>query len=328
MDLPTEIRIEILRLVLRSKEPIELWAEDKSDRRAAHWKYRRATMTLSGHLPVRILRCCKALNEEGGQIYYGENEFRFSGSLNAWVIACGFLFTIGPRHSKWLTSLTLANLHAHRYAWPDHWACIAVDWMSDRQWYEWDENVLKTLNIDFPLDGRSPADYAWFSIKDVCLVLAKAGRLRKMNLLLPHWMTIDGDDMDGDWDTWEILEKLKAALPNLECNIIRTALPHSTGMMLAYPEKQMQFLQEAARRDWDIKLAIPDAAGNYTVMDDPAPIIESIEHILPDWNHSLNKVVSQWNWRRLTSQIKRRNLKRLTVRKWWLSVRRPYWIGC
>lgn len=99
MRLPPEIRLQVYTHVLVQDSPIELWPHARSNttynssyyRKCAFEYYRRITASLY------LLRVSKLVNEEASEIFYGHNQFRFSG-VNAWMVLDAFMHTIGPRH--------------------------------------------------------------------------------------------------------------------------------------------------------------------------------------------------------------------------------------
>lgn len=106
MQLPPEIRLQVYSYNLVQDSPIELWPHARSNttytsvffRRCAFEYYRRITASLY------LLRVCKTINEEASGIFYGHNEFRFSG-LNAWMVLDAFAHTIGPHHFELIRHL-------------------------------------------------------------------------------------------------------------------------------------------------------------------------------------------------------------------------------
>lgn len=111
MDLPVELRVQVYRDHFILPEPMELWAETgdlKADHRVRSSTgayYRR--LINSRRLNLSFLRTCKQIHEEAAQVFYGQNEFRFSGK-NGVMIACGFIHKISVPHWKWIQHLTIA----------------------------------------------------------------------------------------------------------------------------------------------------------------------------------------------------------------------------
>ncbi|KAF2265483.1 hypothetical protein CC78DRAFT_567543 [Lojkania enalia] len=108
MELPVELRLGVYRYILVQNDPIELWPHVKNNTMYCANNYRRQGFREYRSLNSvrRLLRVSSVVNEEASQIYYGENQFRFSG-INGWMVFSAFLYTIGPRHSRFLTHITI-----------------------------------------------------------------------------------------------------------------------------------------------------------------------------------------------------------------------------
>ena len=55
---------------------------------------------------VGLLRVNRLIHVEASQIFYGENEWRFSG-INGWMVFYAWLNTVGPMHFRWLKQICL-----------------------------------------------------------------------------------------------------------------------------------------------------------------------------------------------------------------------------
>lgn len=55
---------------------------------------------------IALLRVSQLVHKEASQIYYGENEWRFSG-INGWMVMSCWLNTITFRHFQFLKRITV-----------------------------------------------------------------------------------------------------------------------------------------------------------------------------------------------------------------------------
>jgi hypothetical protein len=88
--LPSELRVEILRYSLKCTHSITIMTWPKFED--------------LGDVTIGILRTCKQLNREGGQVFYGENHFMFPMTYD-WVRVPELL---PPHNMHWLKELTMA----------------------------------------------------------------------------------------------------------------------------------------------------------------------------------------------------------------------------
>jgi hypothetical protein len=57
-------------------------------------------------LNLSLLRTCRTINVEGSQVFYGDNEFRFS-EINGHMVANLFVRKIYKQHLCWIKALTI-----------------------------------------------------------------------------------------------------------------------------------------------------------------------------------------------------------------------------
>lgn len=278
MDLPTELRIEILRLVLRRKPPIELWAETgdfEKDIEVWHsnqHRYRMATSTFKGNLPLHLLRTCKQLNREGGQIFYGENYFSCSG-MNGWIVAAGWMEKIGRRHYQWLRYLTLPVPFYCQYHTPRQWDRIPVWFMSIHQWANWEDDVKRCLNIPLPKLSSRPNEWVQLrAVRYVTRALIKTKRLRVLDLVLPEWFVFLDTGIQGL--IWNILRTLNAKMKSdVQVAIVRMTGSNSDAQYYI-PDHHTAFYEQiepiASLWDWKYMQACYDPKGEWEPWDDPA----------------------------------------------------------
>ncbi|KAL0261371.1 hypothetical protein SLS55_002801 [Diplodia seriata] len=109
MDLPVEVRIMIYRLLLLSSTPFELcfrafvvWVPAlRVPNEGSAWSHFASFRPALG-----VLRLNKLINREAAEVFYGENEFRFS-AFNSSIPAHAFMATIGTQNTRFLRKLTL-----------------------------------------------------------------------------------------------------------------------------------------------------------------------------------------------------------------------------
>lgn len=89
---------------------MELWAEtgdfneDYNTRNRTGYAYKR--MIKPRNLSLGLVGLHKQYGSEAAQVFYGQNEFRFSG-VNGVMIACDFIHKIGIRNWNWAQHLTI-----------------------------------------------------------------------------------------------------------------------------------------------------------------------------------------------------------------------------
>ncbi|KAI9725189.1 MAG: hypothetical protein M1828_003370 [Chrysothrix sp. TS-e1954] len=111
LDLPSDVREMIYKQVLLLERAVEIWPmpsvrPDTFDRKpgavdAMEHKHLRKTLS------PKLLRVCRQVYQEGGDVFYGENEFRFTWH-QAWWAFHGFLDTIGIVNQSRLKHITIA----------------------------------------------------------------------------------------------------------------------------------------------------------------------------------------------------------------------------
>ncbi|KAF3038646.1 hypothetical protein E8E12_005295 [Didymella heteroderae] len=104
LELPTELRLRIYICALVLPET-GIGKQDFWQRRLDKKFYRR--IFNRENVNLGFLRVCKQVNAEAAQVFYGQNEFRFSGT-NGCIVAAAFVYTIKARNTHWLAHLTIA----------------------------------------------------------------------------------------------------------------------------------------------------------------------------------------------------------------------------
>jgi hypothetical protein len=101
--------------------PVEFWAEvdcygNARKQRSQDAEKLRSAIA-SRKLNLDFLRTCRRAQFEGSEVFYGENEFRFSG-VSGHIIANLFVRKVS---TEWLTSLTIAMPIHSTYSGQSNW---------------------------------------------------------------------------------------------------------------------------------------------------------------------------------------------------------------
>jgi hypothetical protein len=132
LQLPTELRLRVYREVLVQSRPIELWPHVPNNTIGMANLQRATTMRLyreNIQPRLQLLRTNKLIHAEASEMFYGENEWRFSG-INAWMVFSCWLHTIGQPHFKWLKHVVLHVPFEGKdfVAYPTY---VTSNWVSD-----------------------------------------------------------------------------------------------------------------------------------------------------------------------------------------------------
>lgn len=197
MDLPQEVRNQISGYVLPGDETIDLWPKSASYLDARTVKRRSVDSYKQKISPrLKLLRVCKQLNAECAPLFYGRNGFRFT-NLNAWIVLCAFMHTIGPANRAELRRLTVHvpfGGYCHETGSIDK---LAETKSSREKLY----GELCAMRLSIPVTKRGGLDNAT-ACKDACLVLAKADRLQSLRLVLPPDFRVLDEQTWTAWDSW------------------------------------------------------------------------------------------------------------------------------
>jgi len=208
LDLPLEPRVIIYKMALVLSRPIELWPEcDTPDVAQQHKSIARNFQYLKHklsrrHFNVGLLRTCKLINYEARDIFYGCNEWRFSG-LNGWMVANAFLYTIGANNIKSIKNLTLPMPVVYTFG-AMHTLILRgaiVPAMGTR--------AILRLAKQMPFDLPDCWMYG-SSFYDVCAALGvHCANLQTLNLVLPASLELAHLDLIGVSKLFEQVEKLQ-----------------------------------------------------------------------------------------------------------------------
>jgi hypothetical protein len=219
--------VKIYRSAFLLDEPLEFWAEVDC---LGSYKKQRAqdASTLRSLIETRdlnlsFLRTCRRIHAEGSEVFYGENEFRFSG-VSRHMIANLFVRKIYKQHFQWLTTLTIAMPFHNTYS-------SQSIWRSRRYTY------------NDPNDALPFSEWrdCWFefdaAFEHLVWNLVRAERFTKLRLLLPHDYECDtGGAMTSS--IGKDFRKLLAAKSSLHLEIVRMYREHDLRVDLHASESE------------------------------------------------------------------------------------------
>ncbi|KAF2662085.1 hypothetical protein K491DRAFT_340258 [Lophiostoma macrostomum CBS 122681] len=212
MGLPVELRLKVYRSLLVFEDAIEIWPEVGSATNDRTAKYRAvqqwSRLIRRRKLNLGILRLCKVVHDEASEVFYGENEFRFS-AVNGQMVAAAFIHHIRPRHAKHVQALAIGMPF-----WAHDRGCVyGSAWCVDSITGGYRLNDM--MPWGYPHKG---ACYYEKSFASLAADLVKAGNLKVLKLVLPDWFEQRlGRRHDN---LWKALGKIMAGLPSLEVEVV------------------------------------------------------------------------------------------------------------
>jgi hypothetical protein len=225
MTLPTEIRLMIYQYHFVFDEPIEMWAEtghvyaDQKVRRQTKGALKR-TFWHRRAVNLGLLRTCKQINTEAAEVFYGDNEFRFSGT-NGHMVAYAYLKKIGPRNLDFFRSITIAvpvpsnNRGMYGENWnPETW--MRINEVYDRAPFPYPRDTARNRWFYARLDYiDSWCALAW--------MLTTAHRLQTLHIVIPqpYEQPIYFHGRGTIGRVWSAFDDLVAAKPELEFHVTR-----------------------------------------------------------------------------------------------------------
>ncbi|KAH7092523.1 hypothetical protein FB567DRAFT_588797 [Paraphoma chrysanthemicola] len=239
MEIPTEIRLMIFQHHFVSDKPIEMWAEtgdvyaDQKVRRQAKGAFKRKFWH-KRIVNFGLLRTCKQINVEVGEIFYCENEFQFSGT-NGHMIAYAYLKKIGPRNINFLQSITSAapRQSDDRGMYGENWN--PKTWMRINEVYD---------RAPFPSLSNTPRNRWFYKRLDfvaswcaLAWMLTTAHRLKSVNIVVPqptkdtfyfYAYLVTGPTLSA-------FDDLAAARPELEFHVVQVIEPNQEVLDTAKP---------------------------------------------------------------------------------------------
>lgn len=234
MELPAEIRLIVYEYALVATNPIEFWAETGDS--LTNYICRHRDIKNIG-TSLALLRTNKVVNNEATEIFYGKNEFRFSG-LNCCIMASAFLYTLTPRNSQWLTNITIAmpfrtddRLQLVDYRKPSSWAPFT--------------DILRGSGFRYPefvVNDRANM----VGLRERLLLPPpkprKSTKFKKLTLVMPNKYFRFGCH---NFRIWNAIKGLVAAKPALDVVVVLMYRRRSWGIRPMLPE-QGKVLQELA----------------------------------------------------------------------------------
>ena len=286
MQLPAELRLKVYHYHLIQNHPIELWPHlPNNNIYTSNW--RRAqnfNRFIALGRTLSFLRVSSRINEEAAQVFYGSNEFRFSG-INGWMVLSAFLYTIGPRHYRFLQSITIhVPFPGKDYlAFPTAWnrefsekACILRP--------EQHRHFRARLRRIFQIPENWTHDW---SVADCVRILATT-HLRTLRLVLPPTYYITHDP-SIQW-YWDRLEWLKKAIDStrakedresvdvgfvfLKISDERQIIPsawviHHQPWLARYTGQVKTMMERLKETEWitSVMYGVHDSLGRYKILD-------------------------------------------------------------
>ncbi|KAF2469149.1 uncharacterized protein BDR25DRAFT_356932 [Lindgomyces ingoldianus] len=293
MSLPPELRLKVYRHHLLSSSPIELWPHVKNNTMySANWRRANslhAYMWLNHKLG--LLRVSSIIHLEASQVFYGENEFRFTG-INGWMVCSLYLNTIGPQHFRFLRHITLhvpfpGTDYLAMPTFANHTLAEKICLLRPHQHVNFGERMRK-YGFLIPQDWS----YDW-SISNVVELLSRAD-LQTFRLVLPPTYHIHHDS-SLTW-YWDKLKLLKDAVDTYRASQAKSPLDirfaflkirdgeqepsfdmldfilgprFERPWLRRYTGECRQMIERVRRADWIAKVeyGVHDKAGIYGLMD-------------------------------------------------------------
>lgn len=169
-----------------------------------------------------FFRTCKQIYCEATKVFYGQNEFRFSG-LNGHMVAFAYMSKIGARNFAFMESMTIAMPFRSydRGGYAVHWN--PCTWRRVNEVYD---------NLPFPYPGQRQQDrrrfprleyeQAWHAL---AWRLANACSLTTLNLVLPEHSWPITYFPTGHAQALSAIDDIVAGNPFLELHIVRVFPP-------------------------------------------------------------------------------------------------------
>ncbi|KAF2014008.1 hypothetical protein BU24DRAFT_250716 [Aaosphaeria arxii CBS 175.79] len=239
-ELCTEIRVQIYRYHFRFSDPIEFWPETgvcDGDHRFDRYREAKLTrekfskLTSSGDLNLKFLRVNRLINAEASQVFFGENEFRFS-AINGQMAANIWMRRIYQRHYRWLKSITIAvPFYSDSFRSPYNATSIRTrDDMYDVMMFR-SSRCPKSCHSS-PKQVFTDREFKYTeAFVSLTAELMRATNLRTITLVIPHDYRykqtdrhedgyFDSETHDGQRQIWRDLQKLFLANPNLSLKMV------------------------------------------------------------------------------------------------------------
>ncbi|KAK5113299.1 hypothetical protein LTR85_010916 [Meristemomyces frigidus] len=211
LHLPGELRNTIYESVLTLNKPVEfLPIKSQGTNKAPYRAYEYAVQRPKKFLPLlRFLRLCRTVSQEASDVFYGVNEFRFTGSCGAYFLRA-FMETIGPANTASLRKITL----------PIHWPGNSTE--SNDMYGRWTlEEIGRNLHRRNLQQHDNAAAIRAFS--DCIRSFEEAGKLTDLTLVLPYAFSVSNvTQPEIDFTRFD-LDKLKLKLLHLRKDLMDEA---------------------------------------------------------------------------------------------------------
>jgi hypothetical protein len=210
IDLPAEIRIKIYRYAFQLGQPLELWAESDTANHTYWLRVQNKKNLLyqirKRQLNLSFLRTCRMVHIEGSELFYGENEFRFT-SVNGHMVANLFVRKIYKQHFQWIKELTMAMpFYIGEYVHP---------WSSSKRKYN-------DINPLLPSSDWADKEYDYLAaLQHLVWNFKRMERLNRLCLVLPF--EYEFERCDTNKKIWDEMKGLIQVKPDLEVEIMRMA---------------------------------------------------------------------------------------------------------
>ncbi|KAH7092525.1 hypothetical protein FB567DRAFT_588799 [Paraphoma chrysanthemicola] len=220
LEMPVEIRVQIYRLALKLDSPLEFWAESDTYvhtfRLGAGDKTRLLDLIGRRELNLSLLRTCRQVQTEAAEVFYGENEFRFTG-LNGHMVANLFVRKIHKHHFQFIKHLTMSiPLNYDEYTDPTS--------VGKRD--EFRVNILSNSWIDKEYEYVEAWEHLIWNLR-------RMERLSKLTLLVHHCTDFHGEISKVFSET---MKELMLAKPELELQLVRLAHVNDIIAHMTYDE--------------------------------------------------------------------------------------------
>lgn len=185
LDLPAELRNLFYSEWFIFESPFEFLPKSSRQTRLNPYRvlaYRQAEFQKKTVAARRALRLNKQFNKEASSVFYGENEFRFTGSCG-WIWLRAFMTNIGKANTACLRIITVHVPWLGKTAdRSDSWNLIK-GCKTDRGCLAGKERIMR-----MPLDQIRILPVAH---KEAISIFNRIGTLAELNLVLPRWFDVE-----------------------------------------------------------------------------------------------------------------------------------------
>lgn len=271
MELSGETRNRVYRLLLVVEPAIEFCPKmARASRNGPGRLYRHCEERWSRKLKpmLRFLRLSKAINAEASDIFYGEDEFRFTNQ-EGWTYLEAFLATIGKVNTTRLRHVTVHVPWGGRGASNDRSSPHRTSYLTE-------PDLLQTYTLQPIGLVQEGALYSPDPVLLCLKVLKDAGILTRLDPILPFTFELDSWIRDNDVPD---LPFHLTAFENLRVSIIHLVVCHDWDVMHSSQQLRVRLIEDedgseygeafsspkgyAQVRGWDYKVGEYDEKGRY-----------------------------------------------------------------